>query len=89
MRWGGEEFLLLLVGVNEHTAQEVLDRIRESQAALVIPAGDKNITVTISIGFAQIDPAQADPFSVAYNNADMALYKAKSEGRNRVRSAAV
>lgn len=81
-RWGGEEFAVLLCGVNLATAQRVAERIREAIAAERYARGT---SVTISIGVAVQRPA-FDPAPVAdiVAAADSALYAAKRSGRNRV-----
>lgn len=79
-RLGGEEFALLLAGADEEKSLVVAERVREVVAATAIePAG----VITISIGVAAC-PAQAITERALYAASDAALYRAKSEGRNRV-----
>ncbi|MDQ1248033.1 MAG: hypothetical protein QG597_2405 [Actinomycetota bacterium] len=72
-RYGGEEFGLLLPGVSVAEAVTTLERLRE-----VMPYEQ-----TVSIGAAQVRPGE-DPID-ALRRADVALYRAKAEGRDCVR----
>ena len=78
VRWGGEEFLLLIPGVDEGTAskigQRILDRVRRQQS---VPPG----RVTVSIGIAMHWPGLDGKRTV--KSADEALYQAKRSGRDR------
>ena len=88
VRWGGEEFLICLPGVDaEHAqalAQRVLQAVGAEPVALPAPAGG-TLRVTASIGYGcfPLPPARL-PLSLerAINLADMALYTAKNQGRN-------
>lgn len=80
-RYGGEEFAVLLSGLNQQQAMDTFERFRKSVASTDFPQIGR---VTVSIGFAQID-AQANP-TLVFGMADKALYYAKEHGRNRVES---
>jgi len=87
-RHGGEEFVLLLRGETLKQARVQLDHLREQLASrrLVNRANDKPFgQVTFSAGIADVF-ACGDP-RTALRAADMALYRAKQEGRNRVTEA--
>ena len=78
-RWGGEEFLVLLEGADLEGATRVAEDIRQSVAAATILPEQ---AVTVSIGVSQYQARQdVDGWTRA---ADVALYEAKSGGRNRV-----
>ncbi len=83
VRYGGEEFLLLLDGSGPESAFHIADRLRElvTQAQVATPAG--TIRYQVSIGVSNTDKSG---YSLAQLilDADAALYKAKQEGRNRV-----
>jgi diguanylate cyclase (GGDEF)-like protein len=83
-RYGGEEFCCLLSGVTEEMLTEVAERIRSHVEALAIPhaAADHNDYVTVSIGAYWIsDKGKASDW---IKLVDVALYQAKTSGRNRV-----
>jgi len=88
-RWGGEEFAVLLPNTSLEGALLVAEDIRSNIEAAVIPStdGDSNFNVTISIGLAQMLPENKTSIPDLILQADMALYKAKDSGRNRVYAA--
>nr|WP_255612589.1 GGDEF domain-containing protein [Alcanivorax sp. 1008] len=79
IRWGGEEFLLLIPGADEGTAikigQRVLDRVRRHQ-------GVASGRATVSVGVAMHQPGLDGKRTV--KAADEALYQAKRAGRDRM-----
>jgi diguanylate cyclase (GGDEF)-like protein len=79
-RLGGEEFALLLAGVDETKAESAARRLLEILSEESID-GVRNVTV--SIGLASC-PTHADSERALYAAGDAALYVAKNEGRNRV-----
>jgi len=83
VRFGGEEFLIMLHEVQQDFSQVVAEKIRRSVEAhaFILPDGTA-IKKTISVGFAEY-PDDADSFYKAIKFADVALYKAKEGGRNR------
>lgn len=82
-RIGGEEFALLLPECALADAVELAERLRTAVADAVFTPGGTPQRITISIGIASLSPDRAarGPLMAA---ADTALYRAKSEGRNRV-----
>ena len=83
-RFGGEEFVLLLDNADLYAAVAAATRLRESISELVIGDG---IQVTASIGVAHSAHANAT-LDALLERADVALYEAKSAGRNAVRALA-
>lgn len=85
-RIGGEEFAVLLPGTDAAHARKAAERLRRRLAELAIPHRDSPaaLQVTLSIGLAQFDPASMDHFDQLLHHADQALYRAKSQGRNRL-----
>jgi diguanylate cyclase (GGDEF)-like protein len=79
-RLGGEEFLVLLPGATAAEAEEVAERLRTSVSAAPI-AGQH---VTMSFGVAASPDGEAFDFEALYARADLALYRAKRGGRDRV-----
>ncbi|MFZ1614201.1 MAG: sensor domain-containing diguanylate cyclase [Holophaga sp.] len=84
-RWGGEEFTVVLPGVDGPVALRVAERIRTAMEALVIKVSESQFTAapTISIGLASYPGAAETPSSLL-EASDTALYAAKAQGRNRV-----
>lgn len=80
-RYGGEEFLLLLTDTAIDDAMRAAERIRRRIASLEIETDEVQLQVTVSIGVAQLGPAETMESMIA--RADAALYRAKSEGRDR------
>jgi diguanylate cyclase (GGDEF)-like protein len=85
-RWGGEEFVLLLVGTPPEAAAQAAERIRAALAALALTHQDRAFTITASIGVATAHGAM--DLAAVLHHADEALYAAKAAGRNRVVCAA-
>lgn len=84
-RWGGEEFVVLLQGIDFSGALIVGERIRKNIENLSIPCSDGTITkVTVSIGLYTHIPTKESKLHDFINRADQALYKAKEMGKNRV-----
>lgn len=81
-RFGGEEFAVLLHGIDLHGAIEIAERIRADIAAAEILGSDTELNLTVSIGVAQLQEFE-QPMALL-QNADRALYEAKHLGRNRV-----
>lgn len=78
-RLGGEEFLIVLPGIDLGGGQEVAERLRAA-IEQIKPLG---IDVTISIGLSAARGEQVD-YDTLFKAADTALYEAKGAGRNRV-----
>jgi len=86
-RYGGEEFCVVLPDTRVVNTQMVAERIRTRLATTELPAGERSIVVTASIGVAGMDSvADEGVVSAAalLDRADRALYAAKNHGRNRV-----
>lgn len=83
-RYGGDEFCVILPDMPLNRATEVMEALRGRFNALAY-AQDPTLRVSLSIGLAPYQPSHADPISWL-NDADQALYEAKSSGRNRVSS---
>ena len=82
-RYGGEEFSALLPATDTAGAAEAAERLRHAVAGLAVKAGDgRRIPLTVSIGVAVLDDADED-FSALLWRADIALYRAKHDGRNQ------
>ena len=86
-RYGGDEFTILLVDTSHDVALRIAERIRESVETHLFEAGHGGtLRLTISIGVSTC-PMHGDSREPLLDAADKAMYRAKSEGRNRVSSA--
>ena len=83
-RWGGEEFVLLLRGMDGADAYSIAERIRSQIAALRIKCGSGSLKATASFGVTEVDPEVHVTVEHAMHAVDGYLYKAKNQGRNTV-----
>jgi len=84
IRYGGEEFVILLYNCDEQGAMDVAEKIRVNFSNKNIPTGGTTIIQkTMSIGVS-IFPEDTKELDEAIKYADLALYKAKKTGRNKV-----
>ena len=83
IRFGGEEFVILLQEADAEAALRIADNIRVAVSQLKINIGGTVLQKTISIGVAMF-PEDSETFWQTVKFADVALYRAKHEGRNRV-----
>jgi diguanylate cyclase len=82
VRWGGEEFILLLPDTNVRGAYISAERIRQKIEHHVVNSDQLKINVTMTLGAAQLTGKET--FDRLVDRADAALRKGKAEGRNRV-----
>ncbi len=82
-RYGGEEFLMLLPGMPLNVALERAERWRQDFAASTVFFGELAIQATLSVGIAGY-PGHGTTAQQLIRHADLALYRAKAAGRNRV-----
>jgi diguanylate cyclase (GGDEF)-like protein len=85
VRWGGEEFLMVMKGCDLAEGQRIAETLRHKVEASAVEVNGLIIPVTISIGVSQYDGSEMVDQTV--NRADAALYEAKNAGRNRVKVA--
>jgi two-component system, cell cycle response regulator len=83
-RYGGEEFLVILPGCDEHYTQNQAERIRETIAGTPFQVPGASITVSASFGCTSVPRGGVASSDALVRVADEALYKAKHGGRNRV-----
>jgi diguanylate cyclase (GGDEF)-like protein len=82
-RFGGDEFALLLCNIDEQGALAVAERIRKNTEKLTIECTDQKFKISTSIGISKFqNDMSADDL---INAADRALYRAKEQGRNKVK----
>jgi diguanylate cyclase (GGDEF)-like protein len=82
IRYGGEEFLIILQNSSGEAADNVAEKIRATVEKMKIPLDGATLQKTISIGIADY-PGDSETFWQAVKYADVALYQAKETGRNR------
>ena len=87
-RYGGEEFVILLPDTDLKGALHIGKSIRKNIEVLQIEHKTSTVSdyVTVSIGVASLMPKLDTPVNEVLNKADLAMYKAKDLGRNRVES---
>ncbi len=81
-RWGGEEFLIVLDGLDRKEALEMLTQMLQNIRSIVIPCQGQEIRVTMTMGF--VDGALSDDHEELIRMADDRLYYGKEHGRNRI-----
>ncbi len=85
-RYGSEEFVILLVDVNQQVAAEIAERMRRLVAETHFNALDgQAMHMTLSIGIATLNPGYATTIKRLLQSADQAVYEAKLSGRNQIR----
>ena len=85
-RYGGEEFLMVLPDTETSHAVEVAERIRSAcEPASILTQSGQDVRFTVSIGVAKLRAGESGVN--ALERADMALYRSKEEGRNRIERA--
>ena len=84
MRYGGEEFLLVLGGADLQAATQLAGRVLEAVRELALPMPDGSHCITVSIGVAAVTPSAESRVDDLLHRADEALYQAKQQGRNRL-----
>lgn len=87
-RMGGEEFAVLLDGVNPDQAGQVAEKLRQEVESAEVELKGVPLRLTVSIGMAMSGSGESD-FAELLKRADQALYRAKRAGRNRVEMAKV
>lgn len=84
-RFGGEEFVAVLPGMNAQQAQQAAEEVRGCVQAQPLRSGARIVPLSISIGVHTVAPDETVDSEQALYLADEALYRAKREGRNCVR----
>ena len=84
-RYGGEEFLIMLPETNLEGAFALAEKIRKATASRLFGDDERAFRLTLSAGAATLSGAESGNDMIA--RADIALYHAKAQGRNRVEKA--
>jgi diguanylate cyclase (GGDEF)-like protein len=83
IRFGGEEFIVLLYNCDRTYLKEVAEKIRTNFSKQIISAGSDKFSKTLSVG-AVMFPQDSDSIWKCIKYADISLYHAKEHGRNQV-----
>jgi diguanylate cyclase (GGDEF)-like protein len=85
IRWGGEEFLLVLRQSDERRDADRVAAVLAAMAATPVAVGNVRLEVRCSIGYTRCVPPEgiSGPIDAVIGRADDALYQAKQQGRNR------
>lgn len=81
-RWGGEEFLLILQHIEKQELEQIAEKLRVLVETSFLLTGKRNLWVTISMGATMA--CKEDTADSLLGRANQLMYRAKSEGRNRV-----
>lgn len=84
VRYGGEEFLMLFVGVDLPTGCNILERIRQQIEQTIVKVSGHALSATVSIGIAELSPSE--DMQQLLDRCDELLYLAKRNGKNRLES---
>ncbi len=82
-RYGGEEFVAMLFGVEQNQAMQVATRLCRRVYRLEIPVNQNGLVLSVSIGIAM--RTHEDTVDTLVERSDLAMYRAKLAGRNRAR----
>ena len=82
VRYGGEEFVLVMPDLDNETGRSAAERIRKQLEDTPVTILDKDVQITVSIGL--FSDSEITDIEKAISLADKALYEAKNSGRNRV-----
>ena len=85
-RYGGEEFMVVLPGTDAEEARDVAGRLHQEVGNSPIDIGSQSISVSISVGYGTIPWMMAIDEESIVRAVDVALYRAKENGRDRVES---
>ncbi|MFD2366686.1 diguanylate cyclase [Pseudoduganella sp. GCM10020061] len=83
-RFGGEEFIAVLPEMDAAAAVQCAERLRAAIAAVAVPTPQGEVHANASIGVALLPPGGTADWQALLKQADVALYRAKAGGRNRV-----
>ncbi len=86
-RVGGEEFAVIFTEDSPSTARQIAERIKSAVEGLAIPhqknSASEFVTVSMGLSYTEVPNLSVD-IDLLYQNTDLRLYQAKSEGRNRL-----
>ena len=83
-RYGGDEFVILLPGSNSRQSRQIAERLVEKMVSQVIVTGNGDLSVTFSMGIADLKQTKDSTLEMLLAHADQALYAAKQAGRSQL-----
>jgi diguanylate cyclase (GGDEF)-like protein len=83
-RWGGEEFMAVLVDTDSRVARHVAERMRAAVARTTFEGLPEGTTISLGVATQHTVVTAASAWDTLVKEADQLLYQAKKEGRNRV-----
>jgi diguanylate cyclase (GGDEF)-like protein len=83
-RWGGEEFMAVLVDTDSLVARHVAERMRSAVAKTTFEGLPEGTTISLGVATQHTVVTAASAWDALVKEADQLLYQAKKEGRNRV-----
>lgn len=83
-RFGGDEFAIILNNITMEQARRKAEQLMEAVSELTIIKNGNLIPVTVSLGVADNHDGQVTSFTALFHEADIALYQAKRDGKNRI-----
>ena len=83
VRYGGEEFLILMKNATQESTKKLADKINADFSKIIFNYGGDSFSKTVSIGYSFF-PTDTDQFWKCIKYADISLYDAKATGRNKV-----
>ena len=81
IRWGGEEFIVILGDSNSEESKKIIEEILSNVSDILFFSEKKKFTITISIGISIYDEEDAS-YQTSLKRADLALYYVKNHGKN-------
>jgi diguanylate cyclase (GGDEF)-like protein len=83
VRYGGDEFVVIMPETDTKGAMKVAEKIRQTIEKIEFLYKEDTVRLTVSIGVSCIKEGDKSPMDL-FGRADMAVYKAKENGRNQV-----
>lgn len=84
-RYGGEEFIVLMPEAGRDEAMAMAERLRQEISRMTIVTAAGTLSLTVSLGVAELRREEDEDIESLINRADRAMYKAKAAGRDTVR----
>jgi diguanylate cyclase (GGDEF)-like protein len=83
-RYGGDEFVILLPGSTSSQGKQIAERLREKVASLIITTPRGELSLSFSLGIAELTETRSASLEMLLDLADQAMYAAKQAGRNQL-----